>query len=360
MKSILALFASIFALIPAAYAAPALVWLDTHHDFGAFQEQEGVATCSFRAVNVGNEPVVIINARANCGCTTPDYSEAPVLPGDTLSIIVGFDPAGRPGRFRKNITVTTNAEPAKTTLAISGTVIGSPATLARRYPVDAGSMKLRSDELFYGSVPVTATGGQYVEAYNATADTLRPAVAYAPPSVSVTISPAAIPPGENFVISTVFDPTRAGAWDAVTDSIVISANGVSTAIRTRAVVTEDFKNLTGRQLDAAPVISLPTNLLDLGRISRDSRPVTISMEIGNTGQSPLKIRRIYCPNPAVSVAFKKLEIKPGKKERLTVTVNPGQLPVDAKMINTAIYIIVNDPANPRNSVRLVGEVTPIP
>lgn len=340
----------------AASAGPQAVWLAPEHDFGAFDESLGIVSCTFQAVNTGDEPLVVLNARANCGCTTPHYSDRPVMPGDTARITVGFDASGRPGRFSKNVVVTTNAKPAKTTLTVKGTVIGTSNTLRGRYPVDAGAMKLRTDELAYGEVSRARTGGQYIEAYNSLNDTLRPRVLKKPDYISVTISPAAVPPGENFVVSTVFDPVSCGQWDIVTDTLTLEAAGREVVLTSVAIVREDFSHLTPAELDRAPIVEAAPATLDFGRIApAQKKPLSLTLRLANKGREPMKIRRIYCPDAAVDVTMKKRQVKPGKSERITVSVRPDKL-AGAKMLNARLIIITNDPANPRTAVRLVGEV----
>ncbi len=357
MKSRLLTLIGCLATVFMARAGAELVWLTEEHDFGAFDEDLGVVSCTFEGVNVGDEPLVVLNARANCGCTTPHYSDRPVAPGDTARVTVGFDASGRPGKFKKSVQVTTNANPAKTTLNICGTVIGTANTLRSRYPVDAGAMKLRSDVLMFGEITVNETGGRYIEAYNSLADTLRPRILSKPEHISVTISPAAVPPGENFVISTVFDPFKAGQWDIVNDTVSIAAGGRRIDLKSVAIVREDFSKLTGAQLDRAPVVDVEPSMIDCGRINPADKPLTFTLQLKNKGHEPMIVRRVYSADPSVSVKIKKQTVKPGKAERIAVVVDPAQLG-SSDMLNARIIIITNDPANPRTVVRVVGEVKP--
>lgn len=340
----------------AVHGAPEAVWLATTHDFGAFDENIGVATCTFEAVNTGDSPLVVLSARANCGCTTPRFSDSPVMPGDTARITVGYDATGRPGRFTKNVVVTTNAVPSRTTLVITGSVIGTSNTLRGRYPVDAGAMRLRTTALAYGDVPSTATGGQYVEGYNASSDTLRPRVVGRPPYISAIVSPSAVPPGENFVISTVFDPVACGLWDVVTDTLTVEAAGRRTTLTAVAVVKEDFSQLTERQIENAPEVSVTPQVLDAGRISTDGKPLKFSLAVKNTGRSPLRLRRVYTTDGALRLALpRKDEVRQGKTVRIGVEADPAAL-TGRDMLNSRIIIITNDPSAPRTAVRVIGEV----
>ncbi len=92
------------------------------HDFGTIYEKNGDAVCTFRFVNAGKSPLVIIRAQASCGCTVPSYPNKPIAPNDTAEIKVVYKAKGRPGEFVKNIYVYTNTKPDRTVLQIRGVV----------------------------------------------------------------------------------------------------------------------------------------------------------------------------------------------------------------------------------------------
>ena len=94
------------------------------YDFGVIHESAGPVSTTFRYTNTGTAPLVIVSARASCGCTRPVYPQAPVKPGKSGKIKVTYNPAGRPGEFTKTIKVRTNAKKdKKITLRIKGVVI---------------------------------------------------------------------------------------------------------------------------------------------------------------------------------------------------------------------------------------------
>jgi hypothetical protein len=75
------------------------------HDFGKIPEGPKVNT-EFVFTNTGKEPIIVSNAAAGCGCTTPEFDKTPIAPGKTGKIKVGFNSEGRPGAFTKDVTVT--------------------------------------------------------------------------------------------------------------------------------------------------------------------------------------------------------------------------------------------------------------
>ncbi len=354
-------FIALSAMLTAGSAVADVRWLEKNHDFGAFDENMGTVYCDFRLVNEGSEPIAIMSARANCGCTRPDYSHDPVAPGDTAVIRVGFDPSGRPGRFNKRIYVDCNTEPSRTTLSIQGTVIGRGNTLRSRYPFNVGEsgVKLRSTNIPYGKVYRGATSGQYIECYNATSDTIRPRVEDVPSYINVMIQPAAVPPGEQFIISTVLHTgPKTPDWGIATGRFTFYPDASSTdgqEIETVAIVSEDFSKLTDAERAQAPLLDTDVTSIDLGSVRRTDKPSRHQFTITNKGKSPLLLRRVSCSDPAVTVKVKDTKIKPGKKARVEVDVDPAAVK-SSELLNARINIIANDPDHPNTTVRVVGEM----
>ncbi len=93
------------------------------HDFGTVQEGPA-AEHFFEFKNVGKEPLIITNAQASCGCTTPEWPKEPILPGKKGKIMVRYNTQGRPGPIDKTVWITSNAVSDKDRyeLRIKGTV----------------------------------------------------------------------------------------------------------------------------------------------------------------------------------------------------------------------------------------------
>ena len=103
--------------------APKAVFTKDVHDFGKVDESAGSVTCEFTFKNTGTAPLLIQRVQTTCGCTTPDYTKEPVLPGKTGVIKVTYSTTGRPGIFTKEITVFTNVPDSVYKVRIKGEVI---------------------------------------------------------------------------------------------------------------------------------------------------------------------------------------------------------------------------------------------
>lgn len=96
----------------------------TEHNFGTFSESSPVVSATFTFTNIGKSPLVIHQAVPSCGCTVPEFTQEPVLPGKSGTIKVTYNGEGRfPGHFKKSITVRTNAEPELVRLYIEGDMV---------------------------------------------------------------------------------------------------------------------------------------------------------------------------------------------------------------------------------------------
>lgn len=103
-----------------------IVFDKTTHDFGTFSEDDPVVKCTFIFTNEGDAPLVIHQAIASCGCTVPTYTRMPIKPGEKGTLDVTYNGNGKyPGRFKKSITVRTNAKEPMVKLYISGEMTAS-------------------------------------------------------------------------------------------------------------------------------------------------------------------------------------------------------------------------------------------
>lgn len=91
------------------------------NDFGVIPQ--GVpASYTFIVTNTGKAPLIITNASASCGCTTPEWTKEAIKPGGKGYVKATYN-AASPGQFMKTVTVTSNAAGRESvTLTLKGEV----------------------------------------------------------------------------------------------------------------------------------------------------------------------------------------------------------------------------------------------
>ena len=121
-SAVLLLSALLLALPVSAKDNARIDFNESVYDFGRISLKKGKVSHEFTFTNGGEKNLVITDARADCGCTRPEYSDAPVAPGKGGAVKVTFAPAAK-GHFSKKVTITTNGSPRKTRLLIKGEVV---------------------------------------------------------------------------------------------------------------------------------------------------------------------------------------------------------------------------------------------
>jgi hypothetical protein len=122
----LTMVTSAFAQKTAVQPEPAIKWEHKSHDFGNIK-MGPPADIVFKFTNTSNAPVVIKNAQASCGCTTPSWTKTPIMPGESGEVKASYGTDGRPGYFQKSVKVEFD-NGNLTDLTISGTVTTEPET----------------------------------------------------------------------------------------------------------------------------------------------------------------------------------------------------------------------------------------
>jgi len=90
------------------------------HEFGNIA-LNNPASHTFTFTNVGKEPLIITNAAASCGCTTPEWTKEPIAPGKKGFVKATYNSATL-GTFNKAVNVMSNAKNSNISLYIKGDV----------------------------------------------------------------------------------------------------------------------------------------------------------------------------------------------------------------------------------------------
>ncbi len=98
-------------------------WQDSIVNFGSVNMGEKIQVV-FKFKNIGENPLILTNVRAGCGCTVPDYTKGAIAPGGEGVVTGEFDTnKAHPGEVHKNIFVTTNTQNGiNHTLTFGGTI----------------------------------------------------------------------------------------------------------------------------------------------------------------------------------------------------------------------------------------------
>ncbi len=325
------------------------------HNFGEIEENQGPVSYEFVFSNDGTLPLVLGNVQPSCGCTTPEWTREPIVPGKLGSINVKFDPRGRPGPFTKSITVNSNAETNTVVLKITGYVKGIKKPFSEfRYSM--GDLRLENIHAAFGSIIKGTKQKKDFEIANAsTNNPLSVSFRNVPDHLLITVSPMLIKPGEKGIIQVEFNSNKLDDWDYIVDRLELLVNNekVSNDIFTvTAVVKEDFSKLTSEDLLKAPKIAFSEEKINFGNLEPNQK-IENNYTVMNNGQTDLIIRKVRASCGCTIVQPSKKVISPGQTTTIKAIFNSTGKSGEQKY---AITVISNDPRNYKKLLWLEGNV----
>lgn len=328
------------------------------HDFGKIKESDGKVEYKFEFTNTGNSPLIINKVKASCGCTSPTWTEKPIMPGQKGYVSAVFDPRNRPGNFNKSIYVETNTEKAKIVLRITGEVQAREKTVNDYYPKqlsDQSQLRLETNHFAFVTVYNDQIKKDTLKIYNSSDSDMKITFKNIPEYLKLEAKPAVLKAGEKGYIIGIYDGAKVKDWGFVTSKVKVFINGKSDDkdyITISAKVEENFSNLTEKEMANAPQIAFEDISYFFGK-TKSKDKIEHDFKFKNEGKSDLIIRKIRSTCGCTTVAPEKKVIKPGESSSLKVIFDPG----NRKGIqNKSIYVINNDPK--KSNVRLIikGEI----
>ena len=360
------LFLSIFCLLGMSLSAqqPVITFDRTEHDFGQINEGDGRVSTIFEFKNDGMESLVLSNVRASCGCTTPTWTKSPVEPGERGSITVTYNPNGRPGKFQKTITVTSNATNPTTKVYIKGEVIPKSVKPVDKYPVKIDELSLKTRSVDFGKVKKGTTLSRSIEYANQTDSEIVVNIRYDQDGYIIpALSFQSLKPGEGGTLNLSLVASNTNEYGPVRRVFYMVVNGKDIqdeahAIYLDADLEEDFSLLSDQALQKAPIIELSSDELNLGEVKSGGK-VSGKLSVKNANVSPLVIRRIVNQNDMIAAKMKKSSIKGGKSSDLLIDVtavsDKGEL-LKAGVYRRQLELISNDPKQSRKRVTVTWTV----
>ena len=349
------IFYIVLVLIAFGSYAQKITFENENHNFGNFKEELGPQTFTFKFKNTGSKTLVLSDVKASCGCTTPEYTKAPIAPGKTGNIKVTFDPKNRPGPFNKSVTVKSNAENSVVVLKINGVVQEREKTLTDLYPQSIGDLRVKSTSFNFSSVKNTEKKTSSLSVYNGSSKDIKVEFVDVPSYLTLKLVPTVLKSGQKGKIVGVYDGGKVHDYGFIIKRIKLKINGKLDGVNKLSVsakITEDFSKLTAAQLANAPKLSFSNKVFDFGTI-RGGQSKTYEFVLKNNGKTDLIIRKIKTSCGCTVVKPESKVIKAGESTILRTTFDStGKSGRQKKKI----IVTTNDPKNSTVNLNVIGLV----
>ncbi|CAA7392576.1 hypothetical protein CHRY9393_03297 [Chryseobacterium fistulae] len=94
---------------------------ESNFDFGKIKKGDKVEHV-YEVTNTGKNPLVISEVKPGCGCTAPDFTKEPIMPGKKGKITLHFDSTNFEGNVQKYADVFANVEEAPVQLTFTANI----------------------------------------------------------------------------------------------------------------------------------------------------------------------------------------------------------------------------------------------
>lgn len=336
---------------------PSMSFQKTEHDFGQIKEDGGSAVYTFEFVNKATTPIIISNVGASCGCTTPEWTKAPVAPGKKGTIKVTYDPINRPGPFDKTITINYNLDSKVAVLRIKGYVKEKDKKVEDLYPRVIGDLRLQSSYQAFITIANNRTATDSLPIINNGKKPLTITFGAVPPHISIKSVPGMLKPNQKGILLITYDASKKNDWGFLTDNFEILVNQEKLPNNTFTVsanITEDFSRLSPKELADAPSIIFNEQIYEFGKI-QEGTIVEHEFKFTNNGKSDLIIRKVKASCGCTTVNPDIKTVKPGQTSSIKASFHTDNF--NGRQTKT-INIITNDPKNPNITLRITGTVSP--
>ncbi|GHT63327.1 hypothetical protein AGMMS50239_19060 [Bacteroidia bacterium] len=318
------------------------------HDFGLISEKEGSVNFDFVLTNNSNEPLLINNVKASCGCTTPSWTRMPIEPKKSGTITVSYNPKGQRSSFLKSVMVYTNFSTTPFMLQISGEVTNAPIPPKPEeiYPVALGNYLLKSKELDFGKLDISNTKTIRLEVFN---NSDKPVTQKITPPKFLTIdySPVIEPKTES-VIGITFLAKEYEKYGYAKGDLVFYIDGKKQIFPYSALILDDFDKWDPSKKNNAGKLNTNTTEINFGNFTAGT---SRTLKLSNSGNSVLNIKNIQSSSPWVVPSKTVFVINKGEITEIKVNVDKNK--ITSPLVST-LSIVSDDPRNPLFEVKITA------
>ena len=331
-----------------------LVFEPSTWDFGTIAEADGRVSHTFTGENRGDKPLVILDVVTTCGCTAPQFSRQPILPGGKTEITVTYDPTNRPGAFSKELAVYSSDRRKIATLTVRGQVTPRPKSLEELYPVDAGGgLRLTATLNAFAYLQAGITKQGTIGCVNDSRRTIRLELRPTASSGVLRLEyPRELAPGERGSINVSYlNPADSPRYGTIRDALEVYVDGRTnhTALVTHGIGVDALPEIGEKE---RPQCEYSENILKFGTVKHAESLRRLPFTISNTGTGELIVRAVEGEGHVATTLSSGLRLAPGESFRAEVMLDPGAQGYG--VMSEHLVVVTNDPVRPMRRIRVTA------
>lgn len=331
-----------------------LVFEPSSWDFGTIAEADGRVSHTFTGVNRGDKPLVILDVVTSCGCTAPQFSRQPILPGGKTEITVTYDPTNRPGIFTKNLTVYSSERKQIATLTVLGNVTPRPKSIEELYAVDAGGgLRLATTLNAFAYLQAGITKQGAIGCVNDSRRAIRIELVPTDSSGMLRLEyPRQLAPGERGSINVSYlNPADRPRYGTIRDVLEVKVDGRTngTLLVTHGIGVDALPEIGEKE---RPKCEYSENILKFGTVKHTESLRRLPLTISNSGTDVLIVRAVEGEGHVATTLAPGLRLAPGESFRAEIMLDPGSQ--DYGVMSEHLVVVTNDPVRPMRRIRVTA------
>ena len=356
MKRILFLLSILFAVNMMVSAQPKISFDKPNQELGYLLWRNPV-TITYNFTNTGSKPLVISNVTTSCGCTTADWTKAPIAAGAKGTVTAVFD-AEAIGRFYKEVGVYCNASSEPIYLEFNGEVTADARNYSFTHPYGFDAIRLNKEEIEFNDVNKGEKPQFEILVANTSTKNYVPVLMHLPPYLSAKAYPEILPRQKSGKIIVTLDTEKLPKLGITSTSVYLSRFmgdkvGLENEIPVSVALLPDFAHVSDFERKNPPSLAISAKNLEFLNLKPHQKK-SQTIIITNNGTSNLEIQDMQVFSMAVAVKLKKHILAPGESTKMKITVlakNLGRVKGAPR-----ILMITNDPKQPMVTVRIKASI----
>ncbi len=364
MKKSLLLAFFLISLISQTFAESAdkVVAFDRKvYDFGDIALSDGAVNCTFTFTNISNSPIVVHNVVASCGCTTPEWTKQPVLPGKEGVIKARFSNDQGEGAFDKSLTVYFSNINRPVVLRLRGFSHKKEKEIKDMYDVLVGPLGFHKSSFSLGYIDQSSVKEDYARVVNTGKMPVEVKADGLPDGVEVTFSPSVIPGKGQSEMHYKIDLSRFNPqlWGRNMFEVKLRINGKiqPTTLTVNVMVKDNFEGMTKDDVGNAPEAVIDKSYFEFGQL-RKGEIAEGSFSIRNKGKNTLVLHSIDSQTPGSTIPDEAcpISIPSGQSYNLKVRFDSSKINGIGETVNV-LSVVTNDPGKPVLNLFVSGIIT---
>ena len=324
----------------------------TVHNFGDIMLNSGHHTCSFSFENISSQPVVIQTVISSCGCTKPEWTKKPIMPGEKGVIDVTFLNDQGPYPFDKSLTVYITGESKPIILRMKGVAHEKMKSLKELFPENYNGLSFRKSYIDFGSIAKDDINNETIEVANSSNNTIEVSFSNLKEGLSINPNPIIIAAKEKAELTFTIDTHKSNDWGKTFYNNQIEVNGnrvTGKELKIMASVRDNFSNLSKEDKENAPLPMAGSSSFNFGEVKKGNE-IKTSFRVRNLGRQDLLIHKVESEFSNVNSKYP-AKIASGQTGIIEIAINTIQEIGEKTYIVT---IISNSPSRPVMNFVITG------